>query len=82
MFALNETAGNALQWTSPAVTGALAAWIFYFYRQDRKDAREKLRSLLDRYDRLAESFRGIIENNTAAVTKLTTLVERHLNEKR
>ena len=76
MIMLQNTIGDAVQWTSPLVTGGLAAWIFFFYRQDRKDAREKHKHLLDRYHSLSEHFRGIIERNTAAITELTVLVKR------
>jgi len=79
MFVPN-VGGEVAQWTSPVVTGGLAAWIFYFYRQDRKDAREKMRALLDRYDKHLDDFREIVENNTAAITKLTTLVEQYHSE--
>ena len=79
MFVPN-VGGEVAQWTSPVITGGLAIWIFHFYRQDRKDARERLRALVDRYDKLAEGFRTIIENNTAAITKLTTLVEQYHSE--
>ena len=76
MFLLDGATGDALQWTSPALTSGLAAWIFYFYRQDRKDARERLRHLMERYHKISEEFRGIVERNTAAVTELTVVVKR------
>jgi len=76
MFMLIEGAGEAIHWTSPIVSGGLAAWIFYFYRQDRKDARERLKHLMERYHTLAENLLETVKCNTAAITELTVVVKR------
>ena len=72
---------DAVQWASPFVTGGLAAWIFYFYRQDRKDSRERFAQLVQQYNAITMEFRGIVERNTIAITKLIIVVE-HINGKR
>ena len=76
MFLLDGTANDALQWTPSAMATGLAAWIFYFYRQDRKDFRELHKYLMERYHKLAEDFLVAIERNTAAITELTVIVKR------
>ena len=45
------------------IGGGLAAFMFYFYRQDRKHSE-------DRFAELGAEFRGIVEANTAALTSL------------
>lgn len=45
------------------IGGGLAAFMFYFYRQDRKHSE-------DRYEALAKDFREIVEHNTEAMTSL------------
>jgi hypothetical protein len=50
------------------VGGVLAGILFWFYRQDRKDAEQK-------YGALALDFRSIVEANTRAITKLSTLID-------
>lgn len=76
MLMLTDGVGDVVQWTSPLGTAGIVAWLFHFYRQDRKDARERLIQLMERYHTIAEEFRGIVERNTAAVTELTVLVKR------
>ena len=49
------------------IGGVLAGFIFYFYRLDRTESR-------DSYKAMAESFRSIVQDNTKAVTELTTLL--------
>jgi len=51
------------------VGGAIALIVLSFYRQDRKSSEEALQSL-------GKEFREVVENNTAAMTKLITLVEK------
>ena len=53
----------ALEWTKLGALGGLAAAMFYFYRQDRKDSEK-------RFEELSKDFRNIVENNTTAITKL------------
>lgn len=57
-----------LPWTTWGPVGTLAALMFYFYRQDRKASEEK-------YNELARNFRGIVEENTKAITMLTAAIE-------
>lgn len=78
MFMLMESVGDVVQWAPAAAPTGLAAWFFYFYRQDRKDAREKLRNLMDRYNTLAENLLETVKCNTVAITELTVVV-KHLN---
>jgi hypothetical protein len=54
--------------TGLGIGGVLASVMFYFYRQDRKSSEESIKTF-------AGEFRQVVENNTAAMTKLTTLVE-------
>lgn len=54
----------------------LAGMIFFFYRQDRKDSER-------RHSDLAIEYKEIVQENTAAVTKLTAAIDRqkgHFND--
>ena len=62
MFMLTDGVGEVVQWTSPIGAAGIVAWMFKY--------------LMDRYQRLAEDFRGIVERNTAAITELTVVVRR------
>lgn len=53
----------------PITSVGLGGLIFWFYRGDRKDSES-------RYGKLAEGYRGLIEANTAAITKLTERLDR------
>lgn len=68
-------------WPALGIGGALAAMMFYFYRQDRKDS-EKIQAA----DRAASEarmagiisdFRSIIEQNTEAMTALERSITGH-----
>lgn len=50
------------------VGGAIAAAMFYFYRQDRKAAEQNLAEL-------GKEFKEVVVNNTEAMTKLTTMLQ-------
>ena len=78
---LLESVGDVAQWAPSVAPTGLAAWFFYFYRQDRKDAREKLTHLMARYHTLAENLLETVKCNTAAITELTIVV-KHLNGQR
>lgn len=54
---------------------ALAGLMFYVYRQDRKASEDSLKVL-------GAEFREIVEANTAALTRLCTLLDRSQPESR
>ena len=51
------------EWTGLEVGGVLAGTVFYFYRMDRRTSE-------DRYAKLGDDFRQIVQENTAAITAL------------
>mgnify|MGYP001562818035 FL=1 len=62
---------DGLHWlASLGVGGVLAGVIFHFYRQDRKTSE-------DRYAALAQDFRTIVQDNTAAMVKLCQMIDRN-----
>lgn len=65
---LLQAASEVPGWASLGVGGVLAGGMFYFYRQDRKGSEEKL-------SELSKDFRGIVQENTKAITKLCTFLE-------
>ncbi len=56
------------------VGGAIAALIFHFYRSDRKTSEERAsadrKASEERIAGFAKDFMGIVQNNTAVITKL------------
>lgn len=69
MFAFIQAATDAIpNWGATGIGGALAVGMFYFYRQDRKDAEEKMRGVI-------ADFRSLIEANTRAMTSLERAIE-------
>lgn len=73
---------SQLQWLAQFGLGAVFAGVmFYFYRQDRKDSERRHEIMQERmlasrkesderYAKLVDDFRSIIENNTAAMRDL------------
>lgn len=59
--------------TGLGVGGAIATIMFIFYRQDRKAYEDMLKGF-------AMEFRSVIENNTAAITRLIVLTEERKDE--
>ncbi len=70
-------------WSVLGVNSVLAGMMFHFVRKDAQAHKEELQreaqrerqeilQILNRYETLAKSFRGVIEGNTAALTKLDT----------
>lgn len=59
--------------SSLGVGGALAALIFWYYREDRKRSE-------DRISELGRDFKQTVEGNTAVMTKLTVLIEQKVPE--
>lgn len=52
-------------------SAGLAGTMLYFWRQDRRDRAEEKRADSERLAKLAENFRTIVQDNTAAMTRLT-----------
>lgn len=67
--------------SSLGVGGVLAGIMFYFYRRDRKDSGERFATLTkdygDRYEKLAQDFRTIVQDNTAALTRVVEAIENN-----
>lgn len=58
---------ETFNWASLGVGGILAAFVFYFYRQDHA-----------RLEKLEEQTLAVLQANTAAMTRLTEAIERPL----
>ena len=54
------------------IGGALAVMLFYFYRQDRRESTE-------RYAKLAQDFKTVIQENTAAIQGNTDIIREVKN---
>lgn len=59
--------------TQLGVGGGIAALMFYFYRQDRKDSQDSLQ-------KLGLDFKETVEANTQAMTKLSVLIEQKIDD--
>lgn len=57
-----------------ASTG-LAGLVLYFWRQDRRDRAEEKKAEAVRFEGVAKDFRTIVQDNTAAMTRLGDLIE-------
>ena len=58
--------------------GILAYAMFHFYRQDRKDTEKRLHERAERLEKLTELALSAIKENTVALQKLASLVDRLL----
>jgi hypothetical protein len=56
-------------------TAALAALVFYIYRQDRAESEKRLASLLDRYNELARQMIVLVETTTKAISALDATIK-------
>jgi hypothetical protein len=52
------------------VSTGIAGFVIYLWRQDRKDRDIERKLQEQRYQTLAEDFRRIVQDNTAAITSL------------
>jgi hypothetical protein len=49
----------------------IAGLVLWFWRQDRKDRAEEKKADAARYEALSQDFRHIVQDNTAAIQRLT-----------
>ena len=65
-----------LQWaTAMGVGGVLAAAMFAAYRQDRERTEKRYEEIITRLDKTAEAWIKIVQENTAAFTRNTEVVQ-------
>jgi hypothetical protein len=75
IFAVTAAAVQSVSTQYPSFPGiseglptGLAAWVFWCWRQDKRDDAK-------RYEQLAQDYRAIVEQNTQAMTSLHDLLQ-------
>ena len=78
MLSILLQATNELPNFAGPITGVgLAGIMFWFYREDRKRAEEKLAASEARLALFAHEFRTIIENNTKALIEIAHILDKN-----
>lgn len=72
-----QTATDLTNFTGPITGVGLAGIMFWFYREDRKRAEEKLAASEARLATFTNEFRTIVENNTRAITEILVHLDKN-----
>lgn len=68
---------SLVQWFSTlGVGGAIAAFMFYFYRKDMKENADRLKELIDSDKTAQQSWKDVVVANTRAMTECTKMTEQ------
>lgn len=85
MWAMLMQAGeSAGPMATLGVGGGIAALVITMWRQDRKESQDRYERLAkesqERYAVISADFRGIVEDNTKAITSLTERISHESSE--
>jgi len=57
------------------VGGVLAYVVFHFYRKDQLDHIQQIKEMSARWEYMSQSWMRVVQENTAAITVLTSKIE-------